>query len=342
MKTRKRIITALYLCAVIFVSSIPTVPMTAHAQASQEEIDAAMRLVNAIKAAQEATDGTEEEKMEAARQAWDTVHAEAQADRSGWYYDLDAAKEIFALVNAERAAAGIPELIWDDTAYAIAMQRCYEADNHDSMRAKTSENAWKGGSTGNITMAAEIHQGWHDSQGHYDNYMNTKYNHGAVAVLRFNNGITDICIPYEVFFRTGQTYSTDLWMPCTNNEYGVPFQVTNAFDPVYYAQTYPDVAGIIGTDTEALQNHYLTSGKSEGRFPNALAAYAATVANVTNATNVTNAANGQYEFDPVFYAQTYPDVAAAFGMDAEALYNHYITCGINEGRLPNANAANGQ
>lgn len=47
------------------------------------------------------------------------------------------------------------------------------------------------------------------------------------------------------------------------------------------------------------------------------------------------------EFDPVFYATVYADVAAAFGADAEALYNHYITCGQKEGRYPYAGAAPG-
>ena len=38
-------------------------------------------------------------------------------------------------------------------------------------------------------------------------------------------------------------------------------------------------------------------------------------------------------FDYVRYANDYPDVKSAFGLDAAALYNHYITCGINEGRV---------
>ncbi|MDE7238463.1 MAG: CAP domain-containing protein [Lachnospiraceae bacterium] len=340
MKTRHKILTAIYICAVMIFSSIPAVPMTAHAQTAgavesgamtQEELDELMRYVEILTTAFNATEGTAREKVTAAQAA---VHADAMEhydENSGkWCYDLDAAKEIFALVNAERAAAGIPELVWDDTAYAIAMQRCAEGDIHDSARKGTGENY----AIGPIGAAA-IHQGWHDSQGHHDNYMSTKYDRGAVAV-------TDYGIAYEVFFLNGQAYSMELALPSTCDEYGFPFHVTGGFDPVYYAQTYPDVAAVVGTDVEALQNHYLTSGKSEGRFPNALAAYAATVANVTNATNVTNAANGQYGFDPVFYAQTYPDVVAALGTDAEALYNHYITCGITEGRLPNANAANGQ
>ncbi|HBV83314.1 MAG TPA: hypothetical protein DEB74_11110, partial [Lachnospiraceae bacterium] len=48
------------------------------------------------------------------------------------------------------------------------------------------------------------------------------------------------------------------------------------------------------------------------------------------------------EFDPVFYATVYADVAAVFGTDAEALYNHYITFGQKEGRMPYAGAAGGE
>ena len=41
-------------------------------------------------------------------------------------------------------------------------------------------------------------------------------------------------------------------------------------------------------------------------------------------------------FDPVFYAATYPDVAAAMGTDPGALYQHYVQFGKAEGRLPYA------
>ncbi len=38
------------------------------------------------------------------------------------------------------------------------------------------------------------------------------------------------------------------------------------FDAEYYAQTYPDVANAVGTDRDALYNHYVTFGKAEGRL----------------------------------------------------------------------------
>lgn len=52
------------------------------------------------------------------------------------------------------------------------------------------------------------------------------------------------------------------------------------------------------------------------------------------------AAPGQ--FDPIYYAQTYPDVAAALGTDAEALYNHYVNFGQKEGRIPYAGGQPGE
>ena len=39
------------------------------------------------------------------------------------------------------------------------------------------------------------------------------------------------------------------------------------------------------------------------------------------------------EFNYVAYADRYPDLKNAFGYDRDALYNHYITCGINERRI---------
>ena len=54
------------------------------------------------------------------------------------------------------------------------LQRCYENDIHAGMRADTSENQSEGQQT-----AEEIYQGWHDSPGHHDNYMNPNYTYSA-------------------------------------------------------------------------------------------------------------------------------------------------------------------
>ena len=46
-----------------------------------------------------------------------------------------------------------------------------------------------------------------------------------------------------------------------------------------------------------------------------------------------SAAESLETFDYEAYADTYPDLKAAFGYDAEALYNHYMHCGKAEGRV---------
>lgn len=43
-------------------------------------------------------------------------------------------------------------------------------------------------------------------------------------------------------------------------------------------------------------------------------------------------------FDSDYYADTYPDLKAAFGYDYDALLNHYRTYGIHEGRVTSAEA----
>ncbi len=120
------------------------------------------------------------------------------------YFDRAMAEQVFAMVNAERSAAGIPELTWSEDLYNIAMERCHEDDGHASVRPGTGENCQTGSFGDDNANATTIHQNWKNSQGHYDNYMNTMYGTGAVAILRIpcNLGgiqLGDGVIAYEVF-----------------------------------------------------------------------------------------------------------------------------------------------
>lgn len=118
-------------------------------------------------------------------------------DTSGEYFDRAMAEQVFALVNEERVANGIPALIWSEDVYNIAVQRCYENDYHAGARAGTSENYSEGQQT-----AEEIYQGWHDSPGHHDNYMNPNYTYSAVAVRvvpLMGGALGNIHVHYQVF-----------------------------------------------------------------------------------------------------------------------------------------------
>jgi len=116
------------------------------------------------------------------------------------YFDRAMAEQVFAMVNAERSAAGIPELTWSEDLYNLAIERCNANDEHAG--ATTAEN-YQAGEPSEVS-ASFIHQKWHDSQGHYNNYMDSRHVAGAVAIKRIpvNMGgldVNDTIVAYEVF-----------------------------------------------------------------------------------------------------------------------------------------------
>lgn len=54
------------------------------------------------------------------------------------YFDRAMAEQVFAMVNAERSAAGIPELTWSEDLYNLAVERCNADNGHAG--ATTAEN----------------------------------------------------------------------------------------------------------------------------------------------------------------------------------------------------------
>lgn len=131
------------------------------------------------------------------------------------YFDRAAAEQIFALVNAERTAAGIPALTWSEDMYNIAVQRCYENDVHAGVRAGTIENY----TTGNGSDAAAIHQKWHDSEGHRNTYMRAEYTYGAVAVRLVSNTLGGMQLePYHIAYEVFDLNNTPAAAPKTADE----------------------------------------------------------------------------------------------------------------------------
>lgn len=107
----------------------------------------------------------------------------------------EQAEQVFALVNAERAAAGIPELTWDESLYNYCVDRCYDSDDtyFDEHNHMTEiEIGAYGTSLGN---AQGLYNAWKNSQGHHDTYMDSSYATGAFAVYKVN-GVT---IAYGAF-----------------------------------------------------------------------------------------------------------------------------------------------
>lgn len=113
--------------------------------------------------------------------------------------------------------------------------------------------------------------------------------------------------------------------------FAAPKQMSDGtfFDAVYYANTYPDVKAVFGTNEQNLFTHYKLFGKKEGRNPVPPTQYQTPL--TPSVSNIMQ--NG---FDPVFYANHNPDVVAVFGKDPQLLYQHYILFGKNEGRKPHS------
>lgn len=107
--------------------------------------------------------------------------------------DRDAAIEIFNLINADRTAAGLPALTWNEDLYELALTRVIENDlantgnAHTNMRGCTRENAHSG-----YGVAIYIHEAFKNSPTHYANYMATDITTCAVGKI---NGKT-----YELFY----------------------------------------------------------------------------------------------------------------------------------------------
>jgi hypothetical protein len=85
------------------------------------------------------------------------------------------------------------------------------------------------------------------------------------------------------------------------------------FNAYYYYNNNPDVAAAFGKDDEALLNHFVNYGMSEGR-------------------------QASENFNVNVYRAENADLAAAFGDNTAAYYQHYIAYGVNENRVAVSNA----
>ena len=96
--------------------------------------------------------------------------------------------------------------------------------------------------------------------------------------------------------------------------------ITNAaeLDLAWYAAQNPDVAAMAGGSAEMFRAHYDLFGRKEGRMAN----------------EHDIEAQLRRLFQAEEYAALYPDAKALCGDDAEAMFEHYITYGLLEGRRP--------
>lgn len=113
-------------------------------------------------------------------------------------------------------------------------------------------------------------------------------------------------------------------------------QGSEEFNVDSYKANNPDLVNVFGNDTRTYYVHYVKYGKAEGRK-----ATGSVNNGGNNGGNQSGTTTGNYvvdgvDYSPVFNADYYynhhKDVANAFGNDAQALFNHFMNYGINEGR----------
>lgn len=97
---------------------------------------------------------------------------------------------------------------------------------------------------------------------------------------------------------------------------GAGYVFEEYFDYDWYLQKHPELIEMYGTNKKAIYSFYENVGLANG--------WKGRVAfdKLIDASH----------FDYVRYAAENPDLAAVFGQDRAALYNHYITLGMKEGR----------
>lgn len=89
------------------------------------------------------------------------------------------------------------------------------------------------------------------------------------------------------------------------------------FDVKYYVNSHADLTKAYGTDYVAAFNHFLTNGSHEYTRK-----YSATMVKLRD-----------YFFDASVYYARHKDLQKTYGMNAGKLFEHYMLCGLAEGRV---------
>ena len=144
-------------------------------------------------------------------------------------YNRTIAEQVWAKVNAERTAAGLNALAWDENIYNFACSRAQALVTNYSHEGCGSygENIYA--DLGYHLDADYIHNAWYNSTGHHENYMSSRYASGACAVYVYKGTI------YAVEnFALASSPQTDLYATQIREVNGVNEELTwqqaEAFD----------------------------------------------------------------------------------------------------------------
>lgn len=95
------------------------------------------------------------------------------------------------------------------------------------------------------------------------------------------------------------------------------------FNPYYYRMSYSDLRAAFGQDLRSYYNHYIYNGRFEGR--------------TANKNTIYDGVDYASVYNPDYYYCSYSDLRAAFGYNQQLLLEHFVTNGMQEGRIGNEN-----
>ncbi len=102
-------------------------------------------------------------------------------------------------------------------------------------------------------------------------------------------------------------------------------QASADFNVTSYRNEYPDLRTAFGNNTRLYYEHYMNCGKKEGRHGMGCNTLIGGVTRI-----------GIFDFSDVYdygyYSAHYPDLVVAFGNNDVAFLDHFVHCGVNEGR----------
>ncbi|RZM74421.1 CAP domain-containing protein [Leptolyngbya iicbica] len=126
--------------------------------------------------------------------------------------------------------------------------------------------------------------------------------HGDLRAA-FGNDLQAATLHYLQFgYQEGRSLSGRSGTASNNNSAALP----SGFDPLIYGASNHDLMAVLGTDAAALQSHYLTYGRQEGRSYN--------------------------RFNAQRYLNAYDDLLSIYGNDLQGATLHYMQFGRHEGR----------
>lgn len=193
----------------------------------------------------------------------------------------------------------------------MAAVMCFTIVPAIDVNASSSSSRWNKTISWEDTITPALKNQQTDTEGVYQQIkLGIQYKVISEGMIMHLYGGEEVNLPSEVIqklydegYISGYLYKKMSGQQLTQGD--IPKTV---FDATYYYSQYEDLRELVGTDANALFQHFITKGMAEGRV----------------------ASTG---FQINTYKKNYPELAKELGDNNAAYYEHFILFGISEGRV---------